>query len=140
MEIKQLKTNQELEIIFPIVKELRPHLSFEEYIYLVREAENDNQYKLVGIFENNLPLAVMGYRILFDFVHGKHLYIDDLVVTQSLRSKGYGEMLLEYAEREAKKLDCKWLRLSTGIENERGKKFYERCGWKMRSVTYKKKL
>jgi hypothetical protein len=40
----------------------------------------------------------------------------------------------------AKELDCKGLRLCTGIENEQGKKFYERNGWSLRAVAYKKKL
>jgi len=37
----------------------------------------------------------MGYRLLHDFVHGRHLYIDDLVVTSRLRSSGLGAELLK---------------------------------------------
>ncbi len=82
----------------------------------------------------------MGYRILFDFVHDKHLYIDDLVVASSLRSQGFGKQLLDFAEVEARRLGCRGLRLCTGVENEGGKRFYERSGWAPRALAYKKKL
>ena len=40
----------------------------------------------------------MGYRFLHDYVHGKHVYIDDLVTTAAIRSQGAGAKLLKYAE------------------------------------------
>lgn len=97
-------------------------------------------YEIIAIEAENEILAVMGYRILHDYVHGKHLYIDDLVSTKSYRSEGLGAKLLVYAEELAKELGCKVLRLCTGIDNELGKKFYERNGWSLRAVAYKKKL
>lgn len=48
--------------------------------------------------------ALMGYRVLYDYVHGKHLYIDDLVVNETSRSQGYGASMLEFAEKESKRL------------------------------------
>ncbi len=65
---------------------------------------------------------------------------DDLVSTESQRSKRLGEQLLTYAEKLAKKMRCKGLRISTGIDNELGKKFYERHNWKLRAAVYKMKL
>ena len=78
--------------------------------------------------------------MLHDFVHGRHLYIDDLITDPRLRSRGYGAQLLRHAEELAPTLGCHNLRLCTGIENERGKGFYERAGWKLRAVVYKRKL
>lgn len=43
---------------------------------------------MVALVENEKILALMGYRILYDFVRGRHLYIDDLVSVE--KSKGYG--------------------------------------------------
>jgi GNAT superfamily N-acetyltransferase len=90
--------------------------------------------------EDGKVIAVMGYRILFDFVHGKHLYIDDLVTTEACRSKGYGAQLLSFAERKAQRQGCQGLRLCTGVENENGKRFYERHGWNPRTLAYKKRV
>jgi hypothetical protein len=35
---------------------------------------------------------------------------------------------------------CDGLRLCTGIENESGKRFYEREGWTLKAVAFKKKI
>ena len=67
-------------------------------------------------------------------------YIDDLIVTQSYRSRKVGAMLLHHAEKLAIQFGCESLRLCTGTENSAGKRFYERENWELRSVAYKKKV
>lgn len=133
-----VRTQNDLEKCFAVIKELRPHLSLTEYLEIYAEAHKSNGYEIVAIEEEGNVVAAMGYRILFDYVRGKHLYIDDLVSTEKSRSKGLGAKLLKYAESVAKELKCKSLRLCTGIENERGIQFYEKNGWIKRSYAYVK--
>lgn len=130
----------DLERFYPVMKELRPHLSFDDYISIYNEAHKSDGYEIVAIEENGKVQAVMGYRFLSDYVRGRHLYIDDLVSTESSRSKGFGAELLKYAEEIAKQNGIKALRLCTGIENERGVKFYENNKWVKRAFAYAKKL
>lgn len=139
-QIFKAKDKNDLERCYPIMKELRTALSYDDFIVIYFSAHEADKYEIVGVESEGKVLAVMGYRILHDYVHGKHLYIDDLVSTESHRSKGLGAMLLTHAEGQAKEFGCKGLRLCTGIENELGKKFYERHGWNLRAVAYKKKL
>ncbi len=134
------KDKNDLERFYPVMKELRKDLLFEDYMTICKNAHGADGYEIVAIESDKKVLAVMGYRVLHDFVHGKHLYIDDLVSTATHRSQGLGAKFLKYAEDLAKELGCKGLRLCTGIENEQGKKFYERHDWKLRSVAYRKKL
>lgn len=134
------KDRSALERCFPVMKELRPHLTFDDYISIYEDAHRSDGFEIVAIEEDNKILAVMGYRILSDYVRGKHVYIDDLVSSESARSKGLGAELLKYAEGLAKDLNCTTLRLCTGIENERGVKFYERNGWTKRAFAYTKTL
>ena len=122
------------------MKELRPHLSFEEYLFLYEQAHQRDSYEIAAVERGTQILAVMGYRFLFDYVRGKHLYVDDLVATQTERSQGLGADLLRFAEEIAKTHQCATLRLCTGVENEKGMKFYEREGWRKRAVAYSKKL
>jgi len=131
---------EEFSQIYPLIKELRPHLEFTDFELLFNQAKLRDEYRIVGIRQNNHYIAIMGYRILFDFVHGKHLYINDLVVTDSVRSQGFGQQLLYFAELEAKKHQCQGIRLSTGVENKRAMSFYEKNHWSQRAVVYKKKL
>ena len=140
LNLVKVNSHLDLERFYPVMKELRKDLSFPDFLSLYEKAHSNDEYEIVGFECNGKIVAAMGYRILYDFVHGKHLYIDDLVSTESLRSKGLGAKLLRYAEQLAKESSCKGLRLCTGIENAKGKKFYERNGWKLRAVAYKKKL
>ena len=135
-----VKSKSDLEKCYPLIKELRPHLSYQDFLSIYEESHHSNGYEIVGIEEDGQILALMGYRNLTDFVRGKHVYIDDLVTNTNVRSKGLGSELLAYAENIAKNSGCKTLRLCTGIENELGMKFYERNGWIKRAFTYTKKL
>lgn len=135
-----VQTKAELERCFPVMKELRPHLSFEEYVSIYEKAHASDGYEIVAVEVQGQIIAVMGYRFLSDFVRGKHVYIDDLVSSEKLRSQGLGAELLTFAEEVAKTSGCKSLRLCTGIENERGIKFYDRNGWIKRAFAYTKKL
>ncbi|MBX9767234.1 MAG: GNAT family N-acetyltransferase [Bdellovibrionales bacterium] len=134
------RTQKDLERCFPVMKELRAHLEMEDYLSIYREAHRADGYEIVAIEQGGAVVAIMGYRILSDFVRGRHIYIDDLVSTQSARSSGLGAELLKYAEEIASKAGCAALRLCTGIENEGGIRFYERNGWTKRAFAYTKKV
>lgn len=131
--------NQDGSQFYELLKTLRPHLSFNDFIMTYKKAFKADGYQLTGfVNDRNELVSIMGHRILHDFVHGKHLYIDDLVTDEKHRSHGQGALLLDYAEKLAIEHKCKSLRLCTGIDNERGKKFYEKNDWKFKAVVYKK--
>lgn len=134
------KTNNELEKCFPVMKELRPHLNIENYFSIYENAHRTDGYEIVIIEDHGEVQALMGYRILYDYVRGKHVYIDDLVSTEKSRSKGFGAELLKYAENIARQQNCTTLRLCTGLDNSGGIKFYEKHGWSKRSFAYTKKI
>lgn len=129
-----------LEKFFPAMKELRPNLSERQFFKIYAKANKINGYKLVELELEQRIIATMGFRVLYDYVHGKHLYIDDLVTVASERSKGHGAKLLKHAEKIAADLECKSLRLCTGIQNELAKNFYKNNGWTVRAIVFKKKL
>jgi len=134
-----LTSEEDLRDAFSILKILRPHLSFDEFKSLYDIAHQHETYTLVGYKSNNVLSAVMGWRIIHDFVHGRHLYIDDLITLDTMRNKGIGATLLRHAEELALQHNCKSLRLCTGIENKDGMRFYEREGWQARAFAYKKR-
>lgn len=140
INIFTVKNQNDLERCYPVMKELRPHLSFEDFIAIYNDSQAADGYQIVASESEGKILAVMGYRFLTDFVRGKHVYVDDLVSTGNSRSKGLGAKLLQFAEEIAAANNCKSLRLCTGVENARGVKFYECNGWTKRSFAYVKKL
>lgn len=138
-EIREI-TGSQVEKVFPIMKELRTNLDEESYLRLYKEAKLRDEYKLVGAIRDELCYGLMGYRILYDFVHGKHVYIDDLVVTKDVRGQGLGAQLLAHAQQIAEKENCQGLRLCTGVDNHDAKRFYERHGWAGKAIAYKIRL
>ena len=138
MEIKYISSNNDLRSIYPLLRELRTELTEENFLRFYHEAHNHDEFTIVAMLENGSAVGLMGYRVLYDFVHGKHLYIDDLVVANTARSRGIGAKLLKFAEKKAQEFGCARLRLCTGVTNESAKRFYEREDWKLRSVVYKK--
>lgn len=132
-------TPEDLKQCYPVMKELRGNLEYQTFSDIYQAAHKADGYEIIALKQSDQVVALMGYRFLYDYVHGKHVYIDDLVTTAAIRSQGAGAKLLKYAEKIAEKNNCKNLRLCTGIENEQGKKFYERNGWNLRAIVYKKK-
>jgi GNAT superfamily N-acetyltransferase len=137
---RRLQTEAELKSVYPLMRQLREALSESDFISRIQAAQKESQYELLGFFEGPHCQALIGYRILTDLVHGRHLYIDDLVVDQIARSKGLGANLLKKIKEIGREKNCQRLRLCTGVENERGKNFYERNGWKFRAVVYKSEV
>lgn len=138
-QIKDIHESQ-VASVFPLMKELRTHLSVEDFVLLYKEAKLRDDYRLVGLTRGEICYGLMGCRVLYDLAHGKHLYIDDLVVTKDMRGAGLGRMLLQHAVQLAKDEGCQGLRLCTGLENQDGRRFYEREGWTARAVAYKMKI
>jgi hypothetical protein len=60
------KSTDELEHCYIVIQELRPHLSKKDFFVIYNEAHNKDGYEIVAIEENNIVVAVMGYRILAD--------------------------------------------------------------------------
>lgn len=123
---------------FDLMRQLRPHLTAEQFAARCREARERDGYTLYGLMEEGRCLAVMGMRRLVDLLHGPHFYIDDLVVDEAARGRGLGAALLAHAERLAAEQGGIGLRLCTGIDHVDGQRFYEREGWSKKAVAYKK--
>lgn len=137
MELNLIETSEEARRVFPVMKELRESLNEDEFVSRWAAARAESGYRLYAAMENGVCTGLMGVRVLTDFVHGRHLYVDDLVVASRRRSGGLGSLLLAEAKKIAVREGCARLRLCTGVQNERGRSFYERNGWDLRAVVYK---
>lgn len=99
MEIRLLE-DADLPAAYFVMRELRAELAFEDFLDGV-EAQRGGGYLLVGVFDEDL-VAVMGMRPVRTLARGRHLHIDDLVVTVERRGGGLGSALLDYAEAHAR--------------------------------------
>ena len=120
-------TDKEIESCFDVMSELRPKIIKSEFLNTVREMESQG-FKLVFIEENTKVVAAAGYRISTNLFLGKNLYVDDLITSASVRSKGYGEVLITWLRNLAIENKCNTLHLDSGTQRGQAHKFYFRNG------------
>jgi ribosomal protein S18 acetylase RimI-like enzyme len=113
---------------FPLMRELRPHLaSAAELVERWRRQRADG-YRLLVLRRGERPVALAGWRLQENLVHGRHLYVDDLVTTEAERRSGHGERLMARLLEEGRAQGCGRLVLDTPLTNVLGHRFYYRAG------------
>lgn len=123
MKIKVAESNEEIMGCYEVLSQLRPHLSRGEFSKRILELAQNCGYKLAYLEDNGVQ-AVVGYRVS-DWLHrGSYLEIEDLVTSESERSKGYGGKLFDWTINQAKDYGCNQVRLLSGVQRDRAHKFY----------------
>jgi len=133
------KTDDEIERCFDVMSELRTHLKREEFLSVVRHMESEG-YRLAYIQDGRRVVAAAGYHISTNLFMGKHLYVDDLVTSERIRSQGYGEELMGWLRNKAKSAGCNFFHLDSGTHRGRAHKFYFKQGFTIASYHFSEKL
>jgi hypothetical protein len=68
---------REISDCFPVMSELRPHLSLAEFISQVRRQQEQCYYHLVYLQADESIEAVAGFRLSESLAWGKFLYVDE---------------------------------------------------------------
>lgn len=123
--IKKLLTEDEWKDAFPVMQQLRTHLDEKSFIALVKEATVMESYQLVSLYDEGKMVAVVGFMPKLTLYNGKFVYVCDLVTDSTVRSKGYGEILLTYVHEWAKENGFNIVSLSSGLQRVDAHRFYE---------------
>lgn len=137
--LKHAESDKDIERCFPVMAELRTHLGQESFVDLVRLLEADG-FRLAYMENEGEVVAVAGYRISTNLFLGKHLYVDDLVTSQRVRSRGYGKAMMSELREVAKKSGCGYLHLDSGTQRAQAHRFYFRQGLTVSCFHFDEKL
>jgi GNAT superfamily N-acetyltransferase len=132
-------TDQEIADCYDVMAELRPHVTREQFLPLVRSMQADG-YRLACVHAGDRVVAVAGYRFGTNLFTGRHLYVDDLVTADSARSKGHGRELLAWLRALATESDCDVFHLDSGVQRKRAHAFYLREGMELSSYHFSVRL
>ena len=132
-------THTEIAKCFAVMQELRPHLQEHTFVETVCELQKGG-YKLAFVEEESRVVALAGYRIAHNLFMGKHLYVDDLVTSASQRSKGYGELLIQWLREQALSSQCQYFHLDSGTHRHDAHRFYFRQGLSIASYHFSETL
>ena len=139
MSVQIAESDEQLAACFPVVRELRPHLTEQSFLSRVRSQERAG-YRIAYIEADGRPVAVAGFRFLETLSDGRFLYVDDLVTHSGARSRGHGAELLRWLVQRAESEDCSGLQLDSAVQRVDAHRFYEREGLRRRSYHFEKAL
>ncbi|URD51767.1 GNAT family N-acetyltransferase [Chroococcidiopsis sp. CCNUC1] len=139
MQIKFATSNLDISRCFPVMVQLRSHLTEAEFVNRVQRQQQAG-YFLVYVEKNNSIKAVAGCRLMETLIDGQLLYIDDLITDTSERSQGYGSALIDWLIEYAKSQGCGSLQLDSGVQRAAAHRFYFRKGLTISSFRFKRSL
>jgi GNAT superfamily N-acetyltransferase len=108
---------------YPVMSELRPHVSAEDFLPRVRRQMESAGYKLAYVSDGEVK-AVAGFRISECLAWGAFMYVDDLVSKEGERSKGYGGQLFDWLVEYARGEGCDQFHLDSGVQRFAAHRFY----------------
>ena len=127
-EIKIAETDEEIESCYPVMAQLRPHISREDFLPQVRRQMAASGFQLVYLVEDLQIKAVAGIRVAEWLARGLSLDLEDLVSSESERSKGFGGVLLDWIINHARERGCTEVRLVSHVTRYRAHQFYLKKG------------
>ena len=129
----------QLHRIIPLLKILNENVS-EDVLTSRLAVMKENNYKCAGVFDGDKLIGICGLWILVKHYVGKHVEPDNVIILPEYRSKGIGEMMMNWVTDFAKSIGCDALELNCYVQNSPGLKFWLNDGFKVLGFHLQKKL
>ncbi|RKL64671.1 GNAT family N-acetyltransferase [Salipaludibacillus neizhouensis] len=126
--VKIMKSDSEIMSTFSTLKQLRPHLTEDNFLGIIRRLQDNYGFNIVTVIENDEVKAVAGYRITESLAWGNYFYLDDLITDEKSRQKGYAHTLWDWLISKAKENDCEQFHLDSGVHRHEAHRFYLKSG------------
>ncbi|WP_235841583.1 GNAT family N-acetyltransferase [Confluentibacter sediminis] len=119
-----------METILPLVILLNEG-RFEYQILKKRLADMlaMGNYQCIGVYRDMELIGISGFWVLNKLYAGKHIEPDNVYVKPEYRSKGIGELMMNWLAEYGKQLGCEGLEVNCYAKNIKGKKFWESQGF-----------
>ena len=112
-------------LAFPVLGELRPHLTREDLDRVLDEAAPEG-LRFTACLRDELVVGLAGWRVMTTTYAYRKLHVDDLVVAAGRRSCGLGSALVRFLESRATELGCTVIDLDSRVHRHRAHRFYTR--------------
>jgi GNAT superfamily N-acetyltransferase len=122
-----------------VMRELRPDVNAIDFASRVLHQQKEG-YQLAFLELKGVVRSVAGFRILNLLFSGRTLYVDDLVTRDTDRSHGFGALLFEWMVDYAKKNQCEYLTLDSGVQRFAAHRFYLKRGMDITAHHFQFKL
>lgn len=126
--LRHAETDADVIACFGVIQQLRPNLQSREELLTRVVLQRAQGYRLLVVWDDRTPVALTGYRRIDSLIHGRFIYVDDLITDANGRGRGHGERLLGELRALGRADNCKRIVLDTGLDNALAQRFYFRCG------------
>lgn len=131
--------SEDILTIIPLLQILNPQLTDELLASRLQEMVKQD-YRCVGIFDDDKLIGCSGLWILTKYYVGRHIEPDNVVILPEYRGQGIGKKLMEWIYDYAIANDCEASELNCYISNAAGQKFWMNEGYKILGFHYQKKF
>jgi len=138
--LRHAETDTDVAACFPVMALLRPHLANAEELVARIARQHQAGYRLLAAWRDGVPVALAGYRTEENLIHGRFVYVDDLVTAADERGGGLGARLLDAVTEEGRKAGCVRLVLDTALDNVLAHRFYYRQGLLARALRFSREI
>ena len=134
-DIRPLADAAQIRAAWPLVSQLRPHLDADALVAQLQR-QLAAGFRAHVLYDGGEPRAYAGWRVHENLVYGLHMYVDDLVTDERVRSRGHGRAMLDWLKAEATRLGCARLTLDSGTHRKDAHAFYLREGLRIEAFHF----
>ena len=138
--LRHAETDEDVATCFPVMVLLRPHLRDAADLVARVGRQRAAGYRILAAWRGREPVALAGYRIDENLIHGRFIYVDDLVTVEDARRGGLGARLLDGVAVEGRGAGCNRLVLDTALDNVLAHRFYYRQGLLARALRFSREI
>jgi Acetyltransferase (GNAT) family. len=120
------QTDADIAACFPVMSQLRPHLTAVDFAPRVRRMQTEGFRLAYHADDQGTVRCVAGYRIIDLLFSGRTLYVDDLVTDAAARSQGFGDRMIDWLIAHARESGCDEFSLDSGTHRGDAHRFYFR--------------
>lgn len=125
----EILTVENIAEISVLGQQLNPKMTLEQIQNLLNEMFTLPTYRCFGLFLNKKLVGISSGWITVRFYSGKQLEVDNVIIDNSLQSKGFGKQFFDFIENWAKENSCETIELNTYVQNSKSHKFYFNLGY-----------
>ena len=130
---------EQIHSIIPLLKILDPKI--EEQTLTERLIDMcAHNYECVGVYDGGELIGISGLWTLPKYSVGRHIEPDNVVIHPDYRSKGIGEMMMQWIYNYAKSKNCEAVELNCYVSNAGGLAFWIRQGFRILGFHMQKKI
>jgi GNAT superfamily N-acetyltransferase len=138
--LRHAESDAETAACFPVMVQLRPHLADADELAARVARQRAAGYRILAAWRDGMPAGLAGYRIEENLIHGRFVYVDDLVTAEGERRHRIGARLLDAVAAEGRRLGCGRLVLDTALDNVLAHRFYYRQGLLARALRFSRQI